>query len=112
NPNVWRNPKDTLVSFYHHFTSMGSSFRFSDILKLSMANKLRLHTQFEYLQQMSKFEENHPDHPIIHLCYEEMRNVEVFPPIRTCQGQSSNDSFKSYLPYRFHTKIFFIFYYL
>uniref|UniRef100_A0A2C9M5Z2 Sulfotransferase domain-containing protein n=1 Tax=Biomphalaria glabrata TaxID=6526 RepID=A0A2C9M5Z2_BIOGL len=77
--HVWRNPKDTLVSFYYHYKSVivDSRFTFSDVLETSMADKFTIHTQFEYLQQMSKFEEDHPDHPIIHLCYEEMKKEPI-----------------------------------
>ncbi|KAH9503941.1 Sulfotransferase cytosolic 1B member 1 [Bulinus truncatus] len=73
--HVIRNPKDTVVSMFHHHKSVfiDSEFTFSEFLEAYMADELRIKTQFDYLQQVSSFEKENPEYPIFHIFYEGMK---------------------------------------
>ncbi|KAH9503946.1 Amine sulfotransferase [Bulinus truncatus] len=70
-----RNPKDTLVSLFYHCRGMcgGDTFTFTDLLEAALDDDLVWPSQIDYLHQMSEFELNHPDHPIKHVYYEDMK---------------------------------------
>ncbi|KAK6968496.1 Sulfotransferase cytosolic 1B member 1, partial [Biomphalaria glabrata] len=72
--HVIRNPKDALVSLYWHSkTIAGDDLSFSALLEAVMGDNLNWPSQFDYLQQISEFEDTHPGHPIKHVYYEEMK---------------------------------------
>ncbi|KAI8749067.1 sulfotransferase 1B1-like [Biomphalaria glabrata] len=67
-----RNPKDTLISLYYQYLAIASKFTVQALLDAAIQNKLMFPSQFDYLRQMSQFQQEHPDHPVLHIYYEEM----------------------------------------
>uniref|UniRef100_A0A2C9LP63 Sulfotransferase domain-containing protein n=1 Tax=Biomphalaria glabrata TaxID=6526 RepID=A0A2C9LP63_BIOGL len=76
--HVIRNPKDAAVSNYWHLKNIHNvqDLQFQQHLNVMMG-KSQLPTQFDYLQQMSEFERTHPDHPIKHVYYEDMKKEPI-----------------------------------
>ncbi|KAH9489341.1 hypothetical protein Btru_051677 [Bulinus truncatus] len=77
--HVIRNPKDVITSYYWHIKSMFGleDFSFEMWVNAILGGHLSIPTQFEYLNQMSEFEQRHPDHPIKHVYFEEMKKDPV-----------------------------------
>lgn len=69
-----RNPKDVAVSLYYHLKYLASDeFTFSNFIKGYTLDKYLVFShQFNYLRQMAEFEKTHPDHPILHIHYEDL----------------------------------------
>ncbi|KAH9503940.1 Sulfotransferase cytosolic 1B member 1 [Bulinus truncatus] len=77
--HVIRNPKDVITSGYWHVKSMlgleGLSFEIW--VNATLSGQLSTPTIFDYLNQMAEFEQLHPDHPIKHVYFEEMKKDPV-----------------------------------
>ncbi|CAL1547834.1 unnamed protein product [Lymnaea stagnalis] len=95
--HVTRNPKDTLVSLYHHFKQLTprASFTFDLLLKTVMENNIMFPSQYDYLRQMTEFEQTHPDHPIKHIYFEEMKKdpVKTISSLAKFLGVPASDTF-------------------
>ncbi|CAL1546962.1 unnamed protein product [Lymnaea stagnalis] len=70
-----RNPKDTVVSMYYFYSKnlTVTSFPLSEFLTEVIADNLFLPNQFDFLRQITEFEQAHPDQPIKHIHYEDMK---------------------------------------
>ncbi|KAH9503947.1 ubiquitin-protein ligase peroxin 12 [Bulinus truncatus] len=73
--HIIRNPKDVIVSLYWHMQNIRNieHFKFETLVEAAMADVLSVPSQFDFLHQMSEFEFDHPDHPIKHVYFEEMK---------------------------------------
>ncbi|RUS89990.1 hypothetical protein EGW08_002257 [Elysia chlorotica] len=73
--HVIRGPKDTAVSMYHHLKQSASDqFTFDNFIKGYVTGEYIVFShQFEYLRQMAQFERAHPDQPIMHVHYEDLK---------------------------------------
>ncbi|GFR71031.1 sulfotransferase 1C4 [Elysia marginata] len=74
-----RNPKDCAVSLYHHWTYAASDqFTFDSFLKGYITEGYTtVSHQPNYLRQMAQFQKDNPDHPIIHIHYEDLKKDPV-----------------------------------
>ncbi|KAK3706208.1 hypothetical protein RRG08_038471 [Elysia crispata] len=70
-----RNPKDCAVSLYHHIKpSASEQFTFDNFIKGYIIDDYTTRShQLNYLRQMSQFELENPDHPIMHIYYEDLK---------------------------------------
>jgi len=75
--HIVRNPKDTFTSFYHMMSHRHPDLSFDGMLKAYMQNKLSREHQLSFEHQMAKFVSEHPDHPVITLHYEDMKQDPV-----------------------------------
>ncbi|KAK3706210.1 hypothetical protein RRG08_038473 [Elysia crispata] len=74
-----RHPKDCAVSLYHHWKQRASEkFTFDNFIKgyITEGYTDRSH-QLDYLRQMAQFEDANPDHPIMHIHYEDLKRDPV-----------------------------------
>ncbi|RUS75050.1 hypothetical protein EGW08_017186, partial [Elysia chlorotica] len=96
--HLLRQPKDVAVSWYHHMKHMHSTvaFTFEKYLDAYVQEDLiPTSHQFNYLRQMSEFEKLHPDHPIIHIHYEDLKldPVPVVQKLAKFIGVSAKEAF-------------------
>ncbi|GFO01107.1 sulfotransferase 1c4 [Plakobranchus ocellatus] len=78
--HLMRNAKDTAVSWYHHIKEMSvlDTFSFDKFLQAYMLDDhIPMSHQLNFLRQFSVFEKTHPDHPIMHIHYEDLKNNPV-----------------------------------
>ncbi|RUS86208.1 hypothetical protein EGW08_006003 [Elysia chlorotica] len=92
-----RNPRDVVVSAYHHFKHMKDQ-SFEEFLKNFISgNKYGGHTpnQFNYLRQMAEFEKTHPDQPIMHIHFEDLKQdpAAVIKKLSQFIGTEASDEF-------------------
>ncbi|KAH9503942.1 Sulfotransferase cytosolic 1B member 1 [Bulinus truncatus] len=71
-----RNPKDTLVSMYHFFKGR-PAFTLQVLLDAIINNNLSYHSQFDYLRHLTQFQKTEPDHPVLHIYYEELKKTPI-----------------------------------
>ncbi|GFO34070.1 sulfotransferase [Plakobranchus ocellatus] len=92
-----RNPKDTAVSMYHHLKqSATDQFTWDNFLKgYTSEGYFSCSHQFDYLRQMKQFEIAHPEHPIKHLHYEDLKQdaVPVIKDLSEFLGVQASDAF-------------------
>ncbi|KAK6968490.1 sulfotransferase 6B1 [Biomphalaria glabrata] len=77
--HVIRNSKDALVSWFWHcqITDGLKDVKFADIFEAVLSDNISLPSHLDYLYQWSEFEQNHPDHPIKHIYFEDMKKQPV-----------------------------------
>ncbi|GFR98991.1 sulfotransferase 1C4 [Elysia marginata] len=92
-----RNPKDTVVSLYHHLNqSATEQFTFENFLKgYPSGDYIVLSHQFDYLRQMAQFEKDHPDQPIMHIHFEDLKQdpATVIKDVSQFIGVPATDDF-------------------
>lgn len=74
-----RNPKDCALSYFNHMKQNApKEFNFDNYIKgyITEGYMTRSH-QPNFLRQFSKFEGENPDHPIIHIHYEDLKREPV-----------------------------------
>lgn len=75
--HVVRNPKDTLVSLFHHKKGLPTpgedETTFEKMLEDNLANTMYMPHQFYYLRQMQTWQREHPNHPVMNITYEDMK---------------------------------------
>ncbi|KAK3803412.1 hypothetical protein RRG08_021383 [Elysia crispata] len=95
--HVIRNPKDTAVSMYHHLKHQASEqFTFDNFLKgYPCGDYFVFSHQFDYLRQMAEFEKSHPDHPIMHIHYEDLKQdpANIIKELSQFIGTPASDDF-------------------
>ncbi|KAK0054998.1 sulfotransferase 1A1 [Biomphalaria pfeifferi] len=93
--HVIRNPKDVWVSFYYQNKGLDPNLTLQNLLDAVVNDQLVYPSQFDYLRQMSQFQHEHPDHPVLHIYYEEMnRNPkQTIQQLATFLGVEDNEEF-------------------
>ncbi|PVD32859.1 hypothetical protein C0Q70_08306 [Pomacea canaliculata] len=74
---VYRNPKDSCVSFYHHMKAFDEGpihdMAFNDFCELFFFGKLPFDNYFWHMKQVTTFVEENPDLPVLTLSFEDMK---------------------------------------
>ncbi|XP_025090214.1 sulfotransferase family cytosolic 1B member 1-like [Pomacea canaliculata] len=74
--HVYRNPKDSCVSYYHHMKGF-RNMDFSDYFELFFYGKMDSGNYFEHLKQVLTFTLENPDVPFLSLSFEDMKKNPV-----------------------------------
>lgn len=78
--HVLRNPKDMLVSFYHHVTGIncyGYSGKWENFFNLFLNDELEYGSWFKYVKEWETFIKKNPDHPIHIMFYEDLHKDNI-----------------------------------
>ncbi|XP_059146919.1 sulfotransferase 6B1-like [Physella acuta] len=74
---TYRNPKDTAVSYYHHIVSLFDLYKYDGTFKswfpLYMEGQIDYESYFDYYLEWDHVIKSHPDHPILVVSYEDMK---------------------------------------
>ncbi|CAG5129582.1 unnamed protein product [Candidula unifasciata] len=74
---TFRNPKDTLVSFYHHHTSLPDVWNyageFQNFFPLFIKGQVDNSSFFDYYKQWDEDIKKNPDQPVLVVSYEDMK---------------------------------------
>ncbi|XP_025090205.1 sulfotransferase 1A3-like isoform X2 [Pomacea canaliculata] len=79
--HVYRNPKDSCVSYYHHMKGFKHdifhNMAFDEYFELFFYGRLHFDNYFEHLKQVHKFTQENPDVPLLSLSFEDMKKNPV-----------------------------------
>ncbi|XP_046569951.1 sulfotransferase 1A1-like isoform X1 [Haliotis rubra] len=95
---VVRNPKDVAVSFYHHHKKLVEyeyNGQFTNYVPNYLDGKVDSGCVFDYTRDWEKEIDEHPEHPILLLCYEDMKEnlFREVKKIANFLGKSFEDVF-------------------
>ncbi|XP_067673518.1 sulfotransferase 1B1-like [Haliotis asinina] len=93
-----RNPKDVAVSFYHHhkqFDEYEYKGQFTDYVPMYLDGKVDCGSVFDYTRDWERVIDEHPEHPILLLSYEDMKEnlFREVKKIGNFLGKSFEDDF-------------------
>ncbi|XP_025090222.1 sulfotransferase family cytosolic 1B member 1-like [Pomacea canaliculata] len=75
--HVYRNPKDSCVSYYHHLNVFDDTpihdMAFNDFCELFFSGRLPLDNYFWHMKQFTTFSQENPDVPVLSLSFEDMK---------------------------------------
>nr|BBB86724.1 sulfotransferase [Watasenia scintillans] len=78
---VMRNPRDIVVSSYHHIYQMKDFYKYdgnwNGYFDLYMKGQVNYGKWFDYMLEWEKFFKSHPDYPVLFIKYEDMKKDPI-----------------------------------